>query len=292
VTGTRPPVEPHGGVSRASAQLLLDLVNNTLDPGYAAAARRRGAAPPPRRWYDRSAVVIGCLLVGFVLVLAYLHTHRSAPETDKVHAELVQRVRAAQAANDRLDGRASALERQLAELQRTALANAGALPAALALDQLAAGQVAVAGPGLTVTLREAPTPSAPPTAGRAGSTPIQATNILTDRDVRSVVNELWNDGAEAISVNNVRLNPTSAIRFAGQAVLVDFQPITSPYRVQAIGDPDILATNFAQSAVASRYQTLIGVDHIGFQFSESKHLELPASTAVTPRYATVPGRPR
>jgi uncharacterized protein YlxW (UPF0749 family) len=69
-------------------------------------------------------------------------------------------------------------------------------------------------------------------------------------------------------------------------VLVDFQPISSPYRVEAIGDADALSTNFAQSSVASRYQTLAGVDGIGFSFDESDHLKLPASAAVTLRYAT------
>ena len=45
-----------------------------------------------------------------------------------------------------------------------------------------------------------------------------------------MVNELWADGAQAMSVNDVRLTPTSAIRFAGQAVLVDFQPLLPPVR--------------------------------------------------------------
>jgi uncharacterized protein YlxW (UPF0749 family) len=137
-------------------------------------------------------------------------------------------------------------------------------------------------------LREPAAKTASPVPGRGGTTPIEATNILTDRDVRSVVNELWHDGAEAISVNNVRLTPTSAIRFAGEAVLVDFQPITSPYEIRALGNSDDLSTNFAESSVASRYQTLIGVEGIGFSFTESGHLTLPASEPVTPRYATVP----
>jgi uncharacterized protein YlxW (UPF0749 family) len=140
---------------------------------------------------------------------------------------------------------------------------------------------------MTVTLREPTKKKSGPTAGRGGTTSIGATNILTDRDVRSVVNELWRDGAEAIAVNDVRLTPTSAIRFAGQAVLVDYQPITSPYRITAIGDEDALSTNFAQSTAASRYQTLVGVDGIGFSFKESGHLKLPASASVTLRYATV-----
>ena len=100
-----------------------------------------------------------------------------------------------------------------------------------------------------------------------------ATQLLTDRDVRSVVNELWADGAEAISVNDIRLTPTSAIRFAGEAVLVDFEPINPPYVIRAIGNADRLDTGFAASAVASRYQTLASVRGIGFSFDERDKLQ-------------------
>ena len=93
-------------------------------------------------------------------------------------------------------------------------------------------------------------------------------------------------------MNGVRLTPISAIRFAGQAVLVDYQPITSPYQISAIGNADALSTSFAQSAVASRYQTLKGADGIGFSFTESQHLSLPASAATALRYARPLGRAR
>ena len=86
-------------------------------------------------------------------------------------------------------------------------------------------------------------------------------------------------------MNDVRLTPTSAIRFAGQAVLVDFQPITSPYTIRAIGDPDVLVTRFADSEVASRYHTL-AARGVAFSFDESTRLTLPASAAASPRYAS------
>ena len=38
---------------------------------------------------------------------------------------------------------------------------------------------------------------------------------------KCLVNGLWQAGAEAISINGQRLTSTSAIRFAGQAILVD-----------------------------------------------------------------------
>lgn len=276
---TRPPDSDERLVS---ARLLVDLVNNTLDPGYAAAAKRRDPKAE-RKWYDRPALIIGCLMIGFVLVVAYDHTHRSAPEVTKVHDSLVSRVRTAQHDADQLANQADALERRLSAEQDRVLPSAGAQ---LSQAQLAAGQAAVTGPGLTVTLRQPATPGSSASAARGGTVPIGATNILTDRDVRSVVNELWHDGAEAISVNDIRLTPSSAIRFAGQAVLVDFQPVSSPYRIRAVGNADELATSFAASGVASRYQTLVGVQHIGFSFTESTHLELPAGAPVATRYAT------
>ncbi|MGN6609182.1 MAG: DUF881 domain-containing protein [Jatrophihabitans sp.] len=263
-----------------SPQQLLDLVADTLDPGYAAAAARRGPQPATR-WYDRPAVGIGCLLIGFVLVVAYVHTHRGAPEAAKLRDSLVARVRTAEATTDRLTGQLDADEARLSRLRKAVLPSD--LERRLTADQLAAGTVAATGPGLTVTLDEPSSRSAPP--ARGGTVPITATNILTDRDIRSVVNQLWAEGAEAIAVNDVRLTPTSAIRFAGEAVLIDFRHITPPYVIAAVGNADDLATGFAASAVASRYQTLKGVDGIGFSFGESSRLTLPAAPPLSPRYA-------
>jgi len=273
-----------GSGARISTHLLDDLVNNTLDPGYAAAALHRGGTPT-RRWFDRPAVVIACALIGFMLVVAYIHTHRGAPEAAKVHDSLVSRVRAVQQQDNRLAAQAQALNSQLTTMRDQALSGNGVLTRQLDRALLLAGQTAATGPGLQVVLSEPPPASGTAPPPRAGSVPIAAGNILTDRDVRSVVNELWADGAEAISVNNIRLTPTSAIRFAGEAVLVDFQPITSPYTIRAVGNADNLATSFASSDIASRYQTLVGADGIGFAFTEHAKLKLPASPAVAPRFA-------
>ncbi|WP_375476121.1 DUF881 domain-containing protein [uncultured Jatrophihabitans sp.] len=278
-----------GGRRPESAQLLLDLVQNPLDPGYRAAAERRGP-DRDRRWYDRPLVVAGCLLIGFVAVLAYIHTNRGAPQAAKVHDRLVSRVRDAERSTDRLATRVDLLGQQLAALRDRELPQSGALAAELRAEQAAIGQNPTHGPGITVTLREPPTPTATPSPARGGTSPIDATNILTDRDVRSVVNELWHDGAEAIAVNGIRLSAVTAIRFAGEVVLVDFQPITSPYRIAAIGDADDVSTAFAQSSVASRYQTLTGVDHIGFSVAESDRLSLPAAGSGTPTYARAVAR--
>lgn len=267
-------------------KLLVDLVMDPRDPGYEAAAARR-AGEPANNWYDRPAVAIGCVVIGFTLAVAYSHTNRSAPEAAKVHDALVKRVRTAEQLGSSLTKSAQSLSVQLNTLRAAALPGTSALERALAVAQLEAGATAITGPGLTVTLKDpAATTSAAPNGSRANS--ISADHVITDRDVRSVVNQLWSDGAEAIAVNGIRLTPTSAVRFAGDAVLVDFQPISSPYTISAVGNADNLATGFAESDVASRYQTLQSVKGIGFAFDEHPSLTLPASPTVALRYAHVP----
>lgn len=276
--------ESPGTSNTVSTQLLLDLVGNTLDPGYAAAALERGSAPETR-WFDRPAVAIGCALIGFTLVVAYIHTHRGAPQAARVHDTLVSRVRDAQHRDEQLATRAQQLNSSVISLRDRALSGDSGISRELDREQLLSGQSAAMGPGLEVELKQPPRSTASAQAGRDGSSPIAAADGLTDRDVRSVVNELWADGAEAISVNDIRLTPTSAIRFAGEAVLVDFDPITSPYTVRAIGNADNLATGFASSEVASRYQTLASAEGIGFKFSERAKMTLPARPSVAPRLA-------
>jgi uncharacterized protein YlxW (UPF0749 family) len=269
---------------RTTTQQLVALVLDPRDPGYEAAAQRRGGGPSRRR-YDRPLAAIGCLVIGFLLALAWVETHRTAPEAAKVHDALVQRVRAAEASGDSLAATQGRLNAELNRVRARALPDSSLLRR-LDRDELLAGQLAAEGPGVEVTLSE-PAPTATPTSvpGHGERTPAAGTNILVDRDVRSVVNELWADGAEAIAVNGIRITPTSAIRFAGDAVLVDFIPIDSPYVVDAIGDPNALITRFASSQVASRYQTLAAAKGIGFSFDERDSVSVPAKAGTQPRYA-------
>lgn len=279
--------------ARVTTQQLVALVLDPRDPGYEAAAARRAGRPPRRR--SSALTAIGALAVGFVLALGWVQTHRSAPEEAKVHDALVSRVRSAQVGDTALADTVTRLSNRLSQLRAAALSNSSRLLAGLDQSALLAGQVAAVGPGVQVTLSE-PEITATPTSvpGKGERTPITTGHILVDQDIRRVVNELWADGAEAIAVNGIRLTPTSAIRFAGDAVLVDFEPIASPYDIDAIGNPNQLITRFASSAVASRYQTLAAARGIGFSIDNEDRLELPAASVAQLRYArrgTLPGQP-
>jgi uncharacterized protein YlxW (UPF0749 family) len=149
-----------------------------------------------------------------------------------------------------------------------------------ALDRLAAaeqgaGAVAVRGPGLLVTLANAePDAHSDPVGGAAEPDP---DGLVRDGDLQLVVNALWAAGAEAISINGQRLGPTSAIRFAGEAVLVDFNPVTNPYEVSAIGDPDTLASRFLASPEVGSLAVISESSGLRFEFAREDELSLPAA---------------
>ena len=263
-----------------SSAMLDDLLNNPLDPGY-----RLAAGSPPsalRRWWDGPILWLGCLAVGLLLVVSYQQQHRSAPAREAARKDLITRIDRLQAAGDTMDSRAKALAAEVAGLRDAQLAgNSGALKQ-LELD---AGALAVTGPGVQIQLDE---PAAPTSAasGRPGSIPQEQVALLHDRDIRAVVNQLWAGGAEAVAVNGLRLTPTSFIRFAGESVLVDFQPIRAPYSIEAIGDRNGLLVAFADSSIARQFKTMAAVDGITFRFTGKSGLRLPPVTVGEPHYAT------
>ncbi|MCI2240670.1 DUF881 domain-containing protein [Kineococcus sp. TRM81007] len=224
--------------------LLTEVMQRPLDPGYAAAAERRRAAGDTRPGRPRALTALAALAVGVLLAVAGVRAATGAPEADRGRAGLLERVRAATERADDLAARAARLRAANAELA-TRLGGAPAAVAGARADALAvaAGAVPVTGPGVEVVLRDA---APDPTAASASS------GRVVDRDLQLLVNGLWQAGAEAVAVNGLRLSSLSSIRAAGEAVLVDYRPLTPPYRVTAIGDPVGLQTRLA-SSVAGRY---------------------------------------
>jgi hypothetical protein len=107
---------------RITTQQLVDLVLDPRDPGYEAAAARHGGTTP-RHWYDDPLVAVGAVVVGFVLAIAWVHTHRGAPEAAAVHDKLVAQVRAAEGAVADLSRTEAALTNQVDRIRNAALAN-------------------------------------------------------------------------------------------------------------------------------------------------------------------------
>ena len=59
-------------------------------------------------------------------------------------------------------------------------------------------------------------------------------------DLRDVVNELKNAGAEAISINDQRLINTSSIEMVKNKIEINKIEISAPYTIKIIGNPEII----------------------------------------------------
>lgn len=263
----------------ASMSLLVDLSTGALDPGYAAAAERRArqgtasrsGSGRPRGGLLAVAVAAATLLV----VVAAMQTRAKAPAAARSRSALlaeVTRQSAAVSAVERSLARMRAEQAALRDATLVSTAEGAALSRRIAAEELALGTVAVIGPGLRVTLADAGSS----TGGR---------NRVLDRDLQDVVNALWGAGAEAVAVNGQRLTAQSAIRQAGDAVLVDFRPLVSPYVVTAVGSPVDLETSFGASRAAARMRGNAQLYGLQFSYARTSRMALPAAADVTLRYA-------
>lgn len=264
--------------------LLTSVQEHPLEPGYAEAAARREHAGRPRRGSVRSPLLfLSCVLVGLVLAIGAVTLRQSVTNSGKVRADLVERIETRRAEADRYAAQIAASEQQIAALEKSALerADEGGLADRVAALRLALGAEAVSGPGLVVTLDD----SADAT-GDAGN----GQGKVLARDVATVVNALWAAGAEAIAVNDQRLSARSAIRFAGDAILVNYRPLVPPYRISAIGDPQQLPTRFAEGAGAAYLKALSDNFQVQTDVADASRLTLPRAAGLDVHVATAPGK--
>ena len=221
-------------------------------------------------------LVVGVLAATLLIVVAAVQAHVRAPAADRNRADLAATVTSQTRAVDRLASQVAGLRAAVARLRDAQLAGSAAgarLSARIRAAELVSGTAAVTGPGLLVTLDDAPLSNASPR------------NRVVDRDLQGVVNALWAAGAEAVSVNDQRLTASSAIRQAGDAILVNFTPVSAPYRVQAVGDDVAIETAFASSRSAGQMRSFAQLYGLRFDYSRKTTLRLPAAAEETLRYA-------
>lgn len=257
--------------------LLRALLSDHLDPGYAAAAQRRAAGGSPRR--NRLWQAAAALLIAAVFAAAVAQARSTAPGLNADRRVLADSVRTAGERAAGLTDRRNALAAEADATARWQLA-AGATGRALlgSLDtlDLSAASTAVHGPGLQVVLTE-PGVGADLTDVSKQRLP-NTRQVVLDRDLQATVNALWAAGAEAVAVAGVRIGPGATLRQAGGAILADNQPIVSPYRIAAIGDPGGLAEGFGRSGALQRLRLLEAAYRVGVRVSAEEDLSLPAGS--------------
>ncbi|QII06192.1 DUF881 domain-containing protein [Rhodococcoides fascians A25f] len=251
--------------------LLTSLLTDHLDPGYAGAAAERTAQHtrkprvPAALWLLTGAVVVGLI---FGVALSQLAS--GAAEVDSAGADASAAVRAAQGRSADLESTRDELAEQVSTERDRALqsdAAGSALLDRLSAVESAAGIDTVSGPGLSVVVTE-------PTGASGSSARTGSGAAVLDRDIAAIVNSLWASGAEAVSVDGVRVGPNVTIRQAGGAMLLDNRPIDSPYDIQAIGPPQRIQVQFVVSDAYLRMSTVAQLYGVGFSVRPADDLEL------------------
>ncbi|GAA2652958.1 DUF881 domain-containing protein [Streptomyces spororaveus] len=283
----RTPASPVPARPDASMSLLTHVMDHSLDEGYAEAAARReaeGTAGLPRTLKAKLGLAAGLVVTAMVVTLGAAEARVAAPVLAKERQELIDRV-------ERADDRAHGLERDIDRLrtdvaarQRAALKQPGGGQGELVA--LLAGATEVRGPGIKLTVDDAKGSSTGGGGKPRESSGFSDTGRLRDRDMQKIVNGLWQSGAEAISINGQRLTELSAIRAAGDAILVDNRPLVPPYEVLAVGDKKRLGTAFQDSADGQYLHVLQESYGIRYGLSPADDLRLPAASSLTVRTAT------
>lgn len=262
----------------ASMTLLVEVMEKPLDAGYAEAARRRAAGEAPARGAGTLLLLLVAVLLGLMTVAAAQQL-RAPSDGPSARELLEQEISERQQSADELRAQTVALNEEIEELQSAALSAADqGLLDRLRLDGVVTGATAVSGPGLELTLSDSDADLDPDVA--ASDTRVQAV------DLQTVVNALWASGAEAVSVGGQRLTSLSAIRHAGEAILVDLVPLPGPsYVVRAVGDPEDMQAAYARTGAPAYTQYLSSEWGIGSSMATVDEIDLPSVGGQGLRYA-------
>ncbi|MFJ6900751.1 DUF881 domain-containing protein [Streptomyces hokutonensis] len=267
--------------------LLTNVMDHSLDEGYAEAAARKkpaGASGMPKTLRTKLGLAAGLVLAALVVTLGAAQARVAAPVVAKERQELIDRIDKETKSADKLEDTVDTLRDDVSARQRAALKTSGGSGQADLVSMLS-GATAVHGPGVKLVVDDAKEASSGGGDDPRETADFSDTGRVRDRDMQRVVNGLWAAGAEAVSVNGQRLTALSAIRAAGDAILVDNRPLVPPYTVLAVGDGKRLSTRFQNGADGLYLHALEDNYGIRATIAVESDLRLPAAPSVIVRTA-------
>ncbi|UXX92481.1 DUF881 domain-containing protein [Streptomyces sp. AD2-2] len=267
--------------------LLTNVMDHSLDDGYAEAAARKKAAGTsgmPKTLRAKLGLAAGLVLAALVVTVGAAQARVAAPVVAKERQELIDRIDKETKSADKLEGSVDTLRDDVSARQRAALRTSGGSGQADLVSMLS-GATAVHGPGVRLVVNDAKEASSGGGDNPRETADFSDTGRVRDRDMQRVVNGLWAAGAEAVSINGQRLTALSAIRAAGNAILVDNKPLVPPYTVLAVGDGQRLSSRFQNGADGLYLHALEDTYGIRATIAVESDLRLPAAPSVIVRTA-------
>ena len=249
----------------------MSVEDESVSPGDAAAADAQPAqfGRASRGWHW--AVPVVAAIAGALFAASALTAHGTDLRAGR-RTGLPDLIRASEQKVRTADANLVTLQNQVQQLTASqdggaALDRANAAAAALAAP---AGLTAVAGPGLTVRLADAPRDQ---TGLPAGVMPDDL--VVHQQDVQAVVNALWAGGAEAMQLMDQRVVSTSAVRCVGNTLVLQGRVYSPPFRIAAIGDPTRMRQALDAAPGVRSYRQFVDVVGLGYQVTDQEELTVP-----------------
>jgi uncharacterized protein YlxW (UPF0749 family) len=221
------------------------------------------------------------LVLGFLVAAQLGSENPRVRYTTQERTPLLETATELQAEQDELKNRILQLRSDIGTVEGQGAGSADLvrqLNAQLEEARIAAGLIPLTGTGIVLRLEDSQAP-VPPGAS-------EADYLVGSHDIRTVVEELWLAGAEAIAVNGERVTPTTAIIDVGSSLLVNSAYLAPPYQVTALGPVDL----YDRLSRAPGFVDFVRARGEGFgirlSFAEPESVDMPAfAGTVTLRYS-------
>lgn len=211
-------------------------------------------------------LALALLVLGFLIAAQVAGEKPRTQYSTQERAPLIQSALDLQTKQESLKAEIVRLRTQIGDLEAQdpgAAASLRQLYADLEQARLAAGLVAITGPGLAFKLEDGA-----PAAG------VDA--LVTSQDVRILVRELWLAGAEGIAINGERVAATTAVIDIGGSLLVNSAYLAPPYTIRAVGPPDLYDRLRGSVAFVDFVQGRVERSGMSLSVAELSSVDLPA----------------
>jgi uncharacterized protein YlxW (UPF0749 family) len=198
-------------------------------------------------------------------------TDLRAGEVTELSGLISQRETAIARQDDQLSDLQTQVER-LTGQTATRDGDVAAAQSAAAAGAVSAGLVALTGPGVVITLDDAP-------ARPDGSLPVDARPddlVIHQSDVQAVVNAVWAAASDGVAVMDQRLIATSAVRCVGNTLLLQGRTYSPPFVITAIGDAAAIRAQLAVSPQVAVFQQAVEDFGLTFSVRERPEVTVPA----------------
>jgi uncharacterized protein YlxW (UPF0749 family) len=228
---------------------------------------------PHRSLAWRLATPVVGLLSGALFVVS-AHSSEGTDLRPGRFTDLASLVRSDAQQVDGLTGRVTSLKAQVGALSGSVdNRQVRKLTREAAVVKSPAGLEAVSGPGLTITLSDAP-------EGTDQDTPDTVDNpnllLVHQQDIQAVVNALWQGGATAVTIQGQRVVSTTGIRCIGNSVQLQGVPYSQPYVIAGVGDPTAIQSAIARDSYLQTYREDADDPNVNVGWELTvEHLDLP-----------------